>query len=112
MHVRAVWAYPEERDRDRYGRVVAVCRAAGEDLNAWMVSQGWALAYRQYSRDYVGEEADARAARRGIWRGDFVEPWDWRPGERLGTPLTWGQLMNCGGQMMGVPLPPWLTHIA
>ena len=34
----------EERDRDWYGRVVAVCRLAGEDVNAWMVSQGWALA--------------------------------------------------------------------
>ena len=73
----------EERDRDRYGRTVAVCRHGGEDVNAWMVSQGWALAYRRYSRDYVGEEARARDARRGIWRGDFVPPWDWRRGERL-----------------------------
>src|SRR5437763_13306997 len=31
-------------DVDQYGRVVAVCSAGGEDLNAWMVSQGWALA--------------------------------------------------------------------
>ena len=73
----------EERDRDRYGRTVAVCRDGGEDVNAWMVSQGWALAYRRYSRDYVGEETAARDARRGIWRGDFVPPWDWRRGERL-----------------------------
>ena len=73
----------EERDRDRYGRIVAVCRAGGEDLNAWMVSQGLALAYRRYSRDYVGAEARARDARLGMWRGDFVAPWDWRRGERL-----------------------------
>lgn len=73
----------EERDRDRYGRVVAVCRAGGEDLNRWMVSRGFALAYRRYSRDYVGEEASARDARVGMWRGDFVPPWDWRRGERL-----------------------------
>ena len=73
----------EERDRDRYGRIVAVCSNAGEDVNAWMVSQGLALAYRRYSRDYVGKEADARAARRGIWRGDFVAPRDWRRGVRL-----------------------------
>ena len=37
----------EERDRDRYGRSVAVCRAAGEDVNAWMVAAGWAFAYRK-----------------------------------------------------------------
>ena len=52
----------EERDQDRYGRIVAVCRADGEDLNAWMVSQGWALAYHRYSQAYVDEEADAKAA--------------------------------------------------
>ena len=73
----------EERDVDRYGRIVAVCRAGGEDMNAWMVERGFALAYRRYSRAYVGEEAAARSARRGLWRGDFVAPWDWRRGERL-----------------------------
>ena len=72
----------EERDRDRYGRIVAVCRAGGEDLNAWMVSEGWALAYRRYSEAYVEEEARAKAAQQGIWRGDFVPPWDWRQGKR------------------------------
>ena len=36
-------------DTDRYGRIVAVCRASGEDLNGWMVAHGWALAYRHYS---------------------------------------------------------------
>ncbi len=73
----------EERDRDRYGHIVAVCRVAGEDVNAWMVSQGWALAYRKYSTDYVPQERAAKADRRGLWRGTFVPPWDWRRGKRL-----------------------------
>ena len=73
----------EERDRDRYGRSVAVCRAGGEDVNAWMATAGWAFAYRQYSRSYVAEERAAQAAGRGIWRGDVVPPWDWRKGKRL-----------------------------
>ena len=34
-----------ERDRDHYARIVAVCRVAGWDINAWMVSQGLAVAY-------------------------------------------------------------------
>ena len=63
-----------ERDRDRYGRIVAVCRHGGRDVNAWLVGQGWALAYRRYSRAYVNEESSARAERRGIWRGEFVPP--------------------------------------
>ena len=34
----------EKKDIDRYNRVVAVCRAGGEDLNGWMVTEGWAQA--------------------------------------------------------------------
>ena len=73
----------EERDRD--GRVVAVCRRNGKDVNAWLVREGWALAFRRYSQAYVEEESAAKAARRGLWRGKFVQPWDWRRGERLQT---------------------------
>ncbi len=48
-----------------------------------MVWEGLALAYRRYSLDYTGQEADARAARRGIWASEFVKPWDWRRGKRI-----------------------------
>jgi endonuclease YncB( thermonuclease family) len=68
----------EAKDRDRYGRVVAVCTAGGEDLNAWMVEEGWAFAYRRYSIDYVPQEQRAKASKRGIWRLKFIYPWDWR----------------------------------
>ena len=70
-------------DRDRYGRSVAICRSAGRDLSAAMVAQGWALAYRRYSRAHLGAEDAARRARRGLWRGAFVAPHDWRRGARL-----------------------------
>ena len=70
-------------DTDRYGRTIGVCSAAGRDLNAWLVANGWALAYRRFSEDYAGEEEEARSKRRGIHRGEFVEPWNWRGGERL-----------------------------
>jgi endonuclease YncB( thermonuclease family) len=72
----------EQRDVDRYGRIVAVCRAGLNDLGAFMVANGWALAYRRYSTAYVGPEGSAKAARRGIWRGTFTAPWDWRRGDR------------------------------
>lgn len=71
------------KDRDRYGRLVAVCSRDREDLNRWMVEQGWAVAYRSYSRDYVAVEDAARAAGRNLWAGEFVMPWDWRRGQRL-----------------------------
>ena len=46
----------EQRDIDRYKRIVAVCRDGEEDLNAWMVLQGHAVAYRRYSKDYIEAE--------------------------------------------------------
>jgi endonuclease YncB( thermonuclease family) len=68
----------EQKDRDRYGRVVAVCRLGALDLNAWMVEQGWAVAYRHYSSDYVSQEAKASLAKLGVWKTTFELPWEWR----------------------------------
>ena len=64
--------------RDRYGRLIAVCYIGADDLNARMVRDGWALAYRRYGSEYVSQEVEARSAGSGIWRGQFVEPWEWR----------------------------------
>lgn len=72
----------EPRTTDRYKRLIAVCHARGEDINQWMVAQGWALAYRQYSKDYVPTEALARSARLNIWSGEFQAPWNWRKERR------------------------------
>lgn len=66
------------QEKDRYGRLVAVCFKGAEDLNRWMVEQGWAVAYRRYSVDYVAAEDAARAARRGLWASTFDMPWEWR----------------------------------
>ncbi len=68
----------EQRDIDRYKRIVGVCFVGDRNLNELMVRQGWALAYRQYSKDYVSAEAEAQRERAGIWRGKFEKPWDWR----------------------------------
>lgn len=68
----------EPKDLDVYSRIVSVCFVDGEDINAWMVAKGWALAYRQYSRDYVGQEERASKAKLGMWQGEFEPPWDWR----------------------------------
>ena len=68
----------DPKGRDRYKRVIAVCYKGETNLNAWMVSQGWAAAYRKYGIDYIAQEEEARLARRGIWVGTFEMPWDWR----------------------------------
>ena len=64
--------------RDRYKRSIAICFVGRLDLNAWMVEQGWAVAYRKYSTDYVTQEDEAKQEKRGIWKGEFVMPWEWR----------------------------------
>ena len=64
--------------RDRYGRAIGACFAAGRDLQQQLVRQGLALAYRRYSTRYVPEEEAARKEGIGLWSGSFVEPWRWR----------------------------------
>lgn len=71
-----------KRDVDVYGRMVAACTVADFDLGAELVKAGLALAYRQYSRNYIDQENEARAARRGAWDGTFTAPWDWRHDKR------------------------------
>lgn len=66
------------RNIDKYKRLVAVCRVGAIHLNAWMVKNGWAVAYRDYSREYIEDERQAKATRQGIWRSTFMMPWDWR----------------------------------
>jgi endonuclease YncB( thermonuclease family) len=66
-------------ERDRHGRLVAkVYSPNGVDIGRRLVSAGWAVAYRRYSKDYVAAEDEARKAKRGMWRGTFVRPWEWR----------------------------------
>jgi len=77
----------EKQDQDeKYGRPVAICIADGVDVGAEMVDRGLAVAYREYSNKYVANEERARAAKRGLWAGQFVMPWDYRRGRRLQAP--------------------------
>lgn len=66
---------------DAYGRLLGTCSdGRGADLGQSMVASGWALAYRQYGDRYVRDEDRARAARAGMWAGEFTPPWEWRRG--------------------------------
>jgi endonuclease YncB( thermonuclease family) len=54
--------------------IPATCTAGGTELNRNMVEAGWALADRTVSEGYVAVEADAEAAGRGLWSGEFDLP--------------------------------------
>jgi endonuclease YncB( thermonuclease family) len=61
-------------ERDRYDRLLAVCKAGATELNRRMVEEGWAVAYG----DYGDAELAARRAGKGLWAGEFDRPRDWR----------------------------------
>ena len=73
------------QDTDRYGRTVGRVYVGGVDVNAEMVKQGAAWAYRQYLKDQslLRLEAEAKAAKQGLWglpEAQRCPPWDWRKG--------------------------------
>ncbi|WP_245334862.1 thermonuclease family protein [Bradyrhizobium mercantei] len=69
---------------DQYGRTVATCSVGGVDLGKWLVLNGLALDWPQYSKGRYGAvQRDAERAGRGIWKGSHVEPWLYRACIRL-----------------------------
>ena len=65
-------------DVDRYNRYIAICFVDEININQWMVKNGWAIAYRYYSKDYVVEEKFANDNKLGIWKSEFIEPYAYR----------------------------------
>ena len=65
-------------DVDRYKRLIGECFKKNINLNSWMVSNGYAVAYRKYSKKYVSDEINAKNNKLGIWQGKFEMPWDYR----------------------------------
>jgi endonuclease YncB( thermonuclease family) len=68
---------------DRYGRKVARLYVGDLDVNQEMVRLGAAWVYRKYSKDQslLDVEAEAKAAKRGLWalpEAEQVPPWEWR----------------------------------
>jgi micrococcal nuclease len=62
---------------DRYGRLLADVVAGGVDVNAEMVSSGWALAIHGSGDRHLPSAAGAAAAGRGLWNptaGSCVAP--------------------------------------
>ena len=65
-------------NKDRYKRYIAECFKDKTNLNAWMVRNGYAVAYRKYSKKFVSQEIFAKKEKLGLWSGTFIMPWDYR----------------------------------
>lgn len=57
--------------------VQAVCWLGAEDVAAWMVLSGWAVADQGQGGRYAIHERIARLQRINAWRGEFVRPDRW-----------------------------------
>lgn len=103
---------------DKYGRLLAVCSAGGLNLNSEMVKRGYAWAFVRYSRLYVPEEAQARAAKLGIWQGTAVPAWDYRAGRWNGATAEAPQgcaikgNVSRSGLIYHMPWSPWYQRVA
>lgn len=66
--------------RDAYGRYVSICYAGSDNINAWVVREGWAVAEHDAPRmlNFTSEESTTRFLRKRIWSGSFERPADWR----------------------------------
>ena len=66
------------KDKDRYQRLVAECFLGKESLSKFMVREGYAVAYTQYSKDFIEDEKYAKENKLGIWSMNFQIPSEYR----------------------------------
>lgn len=64
----------EVRPGEGYGH----CFVGEISLNQRLVARGWALADRDFSKEFVCDEEAARALKAGLWEGAFTPPWKHR----------------------------------
>jgi micrococcal nuclease len=92
----------EAAGRDRHGRLLAEVRLPdGRSLNQELVRAGLAWWFRRYSTDpTLGRlEAEARAARAGLWADRLpVPPWEWRRmTPKAGRSRIWDRMRPAAG---------------
>lgn len=69
----------DENGKDRYKRTIGTIYLNGTDINAQMVANGYAWAYRKFSKKYAPQESQAKKQRLGLWQGkESIPPWEWR----------------------------------
>jgi len=64
--------------KDAYKRTLAECFVNGESLSKFLVRNGYAFAYRKYSKKFIEDEEFAKANKLGMWAMTFQYPWNFR----------------------------------
>ena len=66
------------KGKDQYKRTLAECFVNNLSLSRFLVREGYAFAYRKYSKKFIADEDFARSNNIGMWSMNFEYPWDWR----------------------------------
>ena len=64
--------------KDQYKRTLAECFVNDLSLSSYLVKNGYAFAYRKYSKKFIADEDFAKSNKLGMWSMKFEYPWDWR----------------------------------
>ena len=64
--------------KDQYKRTLAECFVNDLSLSRFLVREGYAFAYRKYSKKFIDDENYARENNLGMWSMNFEFPWDYR----------------------------------
>ena len=64
--------------KDQYKRTLAECFVNNLSLSRFLVREGYAFAYRKYSKKFIEDENFAKNNNMGMWSMKFEYPWDWR----------------------------------
>ena len=64
--------------KDHYNRLIADCYKNKKNINSWLVRNGYAIAYKRYSKKYILDEQHAKKNKLGVWQGTFQKPEEWR----------------------------------
>ena len=64
--------------KDQYKRTLAECFVNDLSLSRFLVREGYAFAYRKYSKKFIEDENFAKKNNIGMWSMKFEYPWDWR----------------------------------
>ncbi len=63
---------------DRYKRIIAECFVNNKSLSKYLVRNGYAFAYRKYSKKFILDEDFAKKNKLGLWQMEFQYPWEYR----------------------------------
>lgn len=88
----------EQKDIDRYGRIVGLVSVDGQNLNELIIRNGYAWVYRQYCKEkfcstWLQLEDAARQQKNGMWADPkVIPPWEFRHSNKAEVAQSQGEV--------------------